>query len=68
MGKVTLVTISLRRNLQLEKGQVNNMLTEDTCWLGVVISVTFSLRRNLQLEERQVNNLLTEETPAGWGW
>ncbi len=42
-----MVTFSLRRNLRLEEGQVSNMLTEDTCWLGVVISVTFSLRRNL---------------------
>jgi hypothetical protein len=26
---VTLVTFSLRRNLQLEEGQVNNLLTEE---------------------------------------
>ncbi len=68
MGMVTLVTFSLRRNLKLEKGQVNNLLTEETPagwgWLHLTL-VTFSLRGNLQLEEGQVNNLLTEGTPAG---
>jgi hypothetical protein len=66
---VTLVTFSLRRNLQFEEGQVSNLLTEEIPAVkGWVTLVTLSLRRNLQLEEGQVRNLLTEGTPAGWGW
>ena len=64
----TLVTFSVRRNLQLEEGQVDNLLTKKASgwwgWLHLTL-VTFSLRRNLQLKEDQVNNLLTEETFAG---
>jgi hypothetical protein len=48
---VTLVTFSLRRNLQLEEGQVRNLLTEETPsgwgWL--------------------LGNLLTGEKPAVGG-
>ncbi len=74
---VTLVTFSLRRNLQLEEGQVSNLLTEETPagwgWLHLTLVsshlhlslVTFLLRRNLQLNEGKVIILLTEETPAG---
>jgi hypothetical protein len=50
---VTLVTFSLSRNLQLEEGQVNNLLTEDTCRVGMVTP--------------NLGNLLTEEKPAVGG-
>jgi hypothetical protein len=68
---LTLILFILRINLQFYKGQVNNLLTEETPagwgWLHLTL-VTFSLRRNLQLEEGQVSNLLNEETHAGLGW
>ncbi len=47
---VTLVTTSLRRNLQLEEGQISNMLTE--------------VRRHLHGSDGYLGSLLTEEKPA----
>jgi hypothetical protein len=67
---VILVIFSLRRNLQLEEGQVRNLLTEETPagwgWLHLTL-VTFSLRRNLQGVDGYRCNLLTEEITAGGG-
>jgi hypothetical protein len=80
---VTLVTFSLRRNLQMEEGQVSNLLNEEThAGLGWLPQCSYWgetcswrrvrweacwLRRHLQGRDGYLGNLLTEEKLADWG-